>query len=171
MIVPLTPFHLGPGLFIGVALRKRVDIVAVLLSSVIIDIRTAVCYFTGCEPLHGPLHTLIGATVFALILTIVLLKLGRFIEHITAIFHIERQGSWTAVVSGSLIGAWVHILLDSFLYSDIRPFYPSSWNPLLDMVGREIVYIASIFLLLAGAVLYLITLIPYLQNKGEPSEK
>ena len=42
----------------------------------------------------------------------------------------------TAAWSGALIGAWSHLLLDSFMHEDIKPFSPfTDANPLLGVIS------------------------------------
>lgn len=129
--MPFTPFHLGPAFLLGMFFIKNIDIFAVLLASVVIDFRAAIYLFLGREPLHGPFHTLIGATALVLLLSYVLSyifsRLGKNIE-------------MKPIILGSLIGAWSHVFLDSFLYTDIMPFWPVMSNPLYGAIGSLDIY-------------------------------
>jgi len=69
---------------------------------------------------------------------------------------LERKTSFKSIVLASVFGIYLHILLDSPLYSDIRPFYPIEANPLLGhgvFVGFEI-YTFCVLSLLGGAIVY-----------------
>ncbi|NPE28002.1 hypothetical protein HNV12_08510 [Methanococcoides sp. SA1] len=129
--MPFTPFHLGPAFLLGMVFKKKIDIIAVLLASVIIDVRAAIYLFLGHEPLHGPFHTFIGATVLALLLGYVLI----YISH-----RLGKNLEMKPIILGSLIGAWSHVFLDSFLYTDIIPFWPLMSNPLLGAIGSTDIY-------------------------------
>lgn len=60
--VPFTPFHLGPGLLVGLALRRRLDLPTFLVANVAVDARATLVFFGVLDgPLHGPLHTYAGA--------------------------------------------------------------------------------------------------------------
>ena len=44
----------------------------------------------------------------------------------------------TAAWSGALIGAWSHLLLDSLMHEDIKPFSPfTDANPLLGVISMS----------------------------------
>jgi len=45
--MPFTPFHLGPGLLLGVLLYRHLDLGTVLAASIAVDLRT-VLVFSGC---------------------------------------------------------------------------------------------------------------------------
>ena len=45
---------------------------AILLASTVIDVRATYCFFLNECQLHGPLHTYLGATVFAMAMIIVI---------------------------------------------------------------------------------------------------
>jgi membrane-bound metal-dependent hydrolase YbcI (DUF457 family) len=54
-----------------------------------------------------------------------------------------------------ILGAWLHILFDAPLYQDIKPFYPLSVNPFLDIVSMKAVYITSALFFLPALIIYL----------------
>ncbi|NHJ12817.1 MAG: hypothetical protein EAX95_04035 [Candidatus Thorarchaeota archaeon] len=66
--MPFTPYHLGPAFLIGVIFFPALDVAALLLSSVTIDIEPLAMLMFGIPgPLHGYLHTFLGATVMAIL--------------------------------------------------------------------------------------------------------
>lgn len=135
--MPLTPFHLGPGLLLGEIFEKRINLVSILFSSVLVDVRAFYCFFYGCAgQLHGPLHTLLGATAIALIILFLVWSFREPIKKITDAFKIRNDYSFYTIALGSFIGAWLHILLDSFMHSDIVPFWPIRLNLLLGSISN-----------------------------------
>ena len=69
--------------------------------------------------------------------------------------------SFKRVLVGALSGIYIHILLDSRIYTDIQPFYPSTYNPLLTTgisAGLDS-YIFCIWSFLGAAIIYIIRLI------------
>jgi hypothetical protein len=86
------------------------------------------------NPQHLFFHTILGATLIAVLCA----TLGkRWCELAIKIwndeirgkpeakwFNSERKISKTAAWSGALIGAWSHLLLDSFMHDDIKPLSP-----------------------------------------------
>lgn len=153
--MPLTPFHLGPGLFIGEIFEKRVNLVAILLASILVDVRTAYCFFNGCLPLHGLIHTFIGATVLAFFIIIGVYYFRKGLQKITNLFKIKQNYSLSSIIAGSLIGVWVHIILDSFMHFDITPFWPIEENPLLGIISNGLNYYLCTAALVLGLIIYL----------------
>ncbi len=47
------------------------------------------------------------------------------------LIDMEQKQSPRSIYAAALSGVYLHMLLDSRLYTDIRPFYPFSYNPFL----------------------------------------
>ncbi len=60
--MPITPFHLGPGLLIKTAVPKGFSLSAFASVQVAIDIEVIVNVARGHDPLHGFFHTNIRET-------------------------------------------------------------------------------------------------------------
>ncbi len=155
--MPFTPFHIGPALLISGLLGKRINVTAIILGSTVIDIRAAYFLFAGCLPLHGPLHTYLGATIFALIISAGVYSTKGIFQKITDTLDLVQEYSIPVILSSSLIGTFSHVLLDSFLYTDIIPFWPLSSNPFLGLVEGVTMYNACTlaFFLSGGIYLYM----------------
>ncbi|NJE75986.1 hypothetical protein E3E37_03485 [Thermococcus sp. ES12] len=97
-------------------------------------------------PLHGFFHTLVGSSLAALLLAEVI---ARFYG------HLGKEMDKKRLRITALAGVWLHVILDSFLYTDIRPLFPSSWNPLYGVFSSPEVYGFCAAAFLAGAFLYL----------------
>lgn len=152
--MPFTPFHIGPALLVCGSFGKRINIIAIVLGSTLIDIRAAYCLFAGCLPLHGPLHTYLGATIFALLIFAGIYSLKEVLQKITDALGSIQEYSTSMIISSSLIGAYSHVLLDSFLYTDIVPFWPLRTNPFLGLVGSSTIYNACSFAFLIAIGIY-----------------
>ena len=83
-------------------------------------------------PLHGPLHSFLGGTLVALLLAFAMKRMVGFTAPLMGIIGLEQRPGPRSVHAAALSGVYLHILLDSRLYTDIRPFYPLSYNPFLD---------------------------------------
>jgi len=73
-----------------------------------------------------------------------------------SLFTLEQRTSFKGIVLASLSGICSHILLDSPLYSDIRPFYPIESNPLqsLNMFTGFGIYAFCILSFTAAGIVY-----------------
>ncbi len=152
--MPFTLFHLGPALLLGEVFRRKADLISILLGSVVIDIRAAWCMFTGCRPLHGPLHTFAGATLIALLLAWMVFSYRAQLQRATGRTRIRQAPSFMPMLAGSLIGTWSHVLLDSFLYMDIMPLWPLTANPLFRTLDPGTVYMLCILSFLPATGIY-----------------
>ncbi|TET72282.1 hypothetical protein E3J39_02725 [Candidatus Bathyarchaeota archaeon] len=136
--MPFTPLHLGPALFFGMVLLRYIDLPTFLVANVIVDIEPLVILTFGLHrtsslglPLHGLLHTFLGGTFVALLLALVMRRMRGYLEPLMRLVGLEQVSSPRSVYAAALSGVYLHILLDSLLYVDIRPFYPFSYNPFL----------------------------------------
>lgn len=129
--MPFTPFHWGPGLLLGLLLLSYLDLPTFLVASVIIDIEPLLVLTLNLPyPPHGYLHTFLGGTIVAFLLALAMSRIRRTLSPSMSFFRLERRTSFKSIVLASLFGIYLHIILDSPLYLDIRPFYPVESNPL-----------------------------------------
>lgn len=151
--MPFTPFHLGPGLLLGVLLYRHLNLGTVLAASIAVDLRTVLVFFGVLDgPLHGALHTFALAPVTGIAASAALYKARERLRPVYEAFHLETGDPWNANALAGVVGSWVHVLLDSFLYTDM-PLVVFSGNPFLGTLGVLEVYGLCAFALLAGAAL------------------
>ncbi len=157
--MPLTPFHWGPSSWIGLALFKILDFPALMMASVVVDIEPfCVLLFNLNYPLHGFFHSVLGGSILAILTAVVLYFLQGKIKKIMAVFKLAQDSSFKKILVTSFFGVYFHILLDSFLYSEIKPFYPLEINPFLGLFSVSQIYLFCALSFLVGILLYLIKL-------------
>ncbi len=122
--MPFTPFHFGPVLLFA-TLSGYLDFLTFIIANVIADVEPLLVLSLGLDlrygyPIHGFAHTLIGGSLVASALAEVMAKFYK---------HLGREMDIKKLRITALSGVWLHIVLDSFLYTDIKPFLPLSWNP------------------------------------------
>ena len=139
--MPLTPFHLGPGLGVGMLFSKYFDIAALLAASVAVDIEPfLVLLFKLNYPLHGFFHSFLGGTIVAVLVSAAIYYLRDVTRKIMDVFQIGQRSSFKKILWSSIFGVYLHILLDAPLYADIRPFYPFQSNPLYGLFSAGHIY-------------------------------
>jgi len=166
--MPFTPFHLGPGLLIGLLFLSFIDFPTFLIASVIVDIEPFfVLVFNLDYPLHGFFHSFLGGTIIALILTVIMTKVRRFFTPIMSFFKIEQEISFKKILLASLLGIYIHILLDSPIYTDIRPFFPLDFNPLYRTTSLSglLETIICVWCFIAGLIVYIIRLMIFRKKR------
>lgn len=140
--MPITPFHLIVITPVKAIAPKHFSWSIFVITNVIIDLEPITLFLVTMNPQHLFFHTIIGATLVACLCA----TFGKkWCELAIEIWNDEIQGkpearwfsgekkiSKTAAWSAALIGAWSHLLLDSFMHDDIKPLSPfTNANPLL----------------------------------------
>ncbi|MBB4841663.1 membrane-bound metal-dependent hydrolase YbcI (DUF457 family) [Paucibacter oligotrophus] len=125
--MPITPFHFGLGAALHGAAPKTVSFLSFCAANVLIDLEVLYKLMQRQHPLHAFFHTYIGATL-VMIATICLFMGMRWFA---ARFWLPDLLSWRSlaikpVALGAGLGAYTHIVLDSIMHTDIRPFAPFS---------------------------------------------
>jgi membrane-bound metal-dependent hydrolase YbcI (DUF457 family) len=155
--MPLTPFHLGPGLLVGLLFLRYLDLPTFLVASVILDVEPAlVLFFSLDAPLHGFFHSFLGGTVAALLLTAVMSPTRVVLSPLLSFFKITQESSFPRILLASLSSIYLHILLDSVMHRDIQPFYPLDVNPFLgrgNLLGLNVTMMC-IWCFLGGLLVY-----------------
>lgn len=157
--MPFTPFHLGPGLLFGLLLLGYIDLPTFLLANVIVDVEPLLVLLLNLQyPIHGFFHSFLGGTLIAFLLAAVMIKMRKVLSPLMSFFRLEQKYSLKSILSASLFGIYLHILLDSRLYQDIRPLYPFDFNPFLSrsmFIAFEI-YGICILSFIGGGIIYAI---------------
>lgn len=129
-----------------------------MLANVIVDVEPFLVLFLGLRyPLHGYLHTFLLAFFFGLAVGCAMFFLERFLHPIFRMFLLESDGklNMKSFVLAGALGTVLHVLLDSPLYSDIRPFYPLTINPLLNPALSLEIYSICVWIGVFGVIYYL----------------
>ena len=160
--MPFTPLHLGPALAIGYIVRKRVHWPTFILANIIVDIEPLLVLVLGMMsyPLHGYLHTFISSLIMGSFLGYIMYKVDKvfrlFFKRLALVDgKADNLGGY--VIAG-VTGWAIHVILDSPLYSDIRPLYPLQYNPLYNPSLQRIPYGLCSILLIIGIIVYLVHL-------------
>jgi membrane-bound metal-dependent hydrolase YbcI (DUF457 family) len=139
--MPFTPFHWGPALLLGLALFTVFDLPALLISSVIVDVEPFYALRFGRSlPLHGFFHSYMGASILGVLVAFVMYPLRGLSNMIMTRFGLSQESSFKKILFTSLFGVYSHVFLDSFLYSEMTPFYPLPANPFIHVVSIYVRY-------------------------------
>lgn len=134
--MPFTPYHFGPSGFAGLLLRRWLNVPMFLLVNVLIDVEVpADSYFDPGWPVHQlwHFHTLLigGLAGAALGLVFYFVKpLRRLCELGMMILGLPQKVRLWPMVTGGALGAWLHVLIDSFYHYDVQIFWPYAKNPM-----------------------------------------
>jgi len=154
--MPLTPFHLGPGLLLGVLTLRFFNFWPILLGSVVMDIEPLILatrnFVEGCPgcPDHSFFHSIFGAIVGSLILATILWKFKVKLNQISLKLKISQPYSFKVLFSSSLIAWLIHIFFDSLTNFDVFLFWPIKYNPIL--IGPKVFWSLNFLLLIFGII-------------------
>jgi membrane-bound metal-dependent hydrolase YbcI (DUF457 family) len=155
--MPFTPLHLGPALFFGLLLFRYIHFPTFIIANIIIDVEPfLILFFDLDHPLHGFFHSFAGGSVVAIALAFFISKMDKYIQEPARSIKLSQDFSLRGIWLASFSGVYLHILLDSTLYSDIRPFYPSDLNPFLNnsILSGFDTYLLCVILFISGFLLY-----------------
>lgn len=167
--MPFTPYHFGPSGFIGLVLRKWLDIPVFVLANVIVDLEVLVINFLGVGwPIHRYVHTLLIGAAAGILWATVAWPLRNLFKMIMQTLRIPYQTSFLKMLVSGVLGVWLHVVIDSIYHWDVRVFWPSKVKPLYKLItGQQVEAICLVFLI-AALVLYILTVILSLKkNKVE----
>jgi len=158
--MPFTPFHLGPALLFGLLLFPYLDLPTFLVSNVIVDLEPFLILFLGLpRPLHGPFHSYTLGTLVALGTAMAMLLVKPLTRPIMSIFRLGQESSPRRVFVTALLGIYLHLTLDAFVYPEMHLLYPLQPNPLLGLFSSESVYLFCSLSFLLGFAIYIYRLL------------
>jgi membrane-bound metal-dependent hydrolase YbcI (DUF457 family) len=138
--MPFTPFHFGPGALLQTAAPRHVSFLGFCAANVLIDTEPLYFMLTGQDPLHRFFHTYVGATLAMAATVAIFLLALRLARRIRLPDVLGWQGlTRRQVLGGAVAGSYSHIVLDSIMHADIRPFSPfSQANGLYGLISIEV---------------------------------
>lgn len=156
--MPLTPLHLGAGLFLA-NLSKRLNLWGLLFGSFVMDMEPLIliisknCY--NCYH-HGFFHSILGAISGGLILSLILFAMKDKLGKISLKFNIAQNFSFGMLYFSSVLAWSIHVFFDSLTHFDVFPFWPYHFK--LYYLGPKaywsLNYILLILLILGSIMFY-----------------
>ena len=167
--MPITPLHFGPAAAAKAVTPKYFSFAVFGFTQLVIDMEPAYYMAQGLWPIHRFFHTYLGATLVAVFAVVVGKPIFELLIRWWNRRLSSRQRDWlgiqegipmTAAVSGALFGAYSHVLLDSVMHPDLRPFAPwSNTNGLLHVISNGQLNLLCAGLGVIGGILFLLMLL------------
>lgn len=155
--MPFTPYHLGPALGFGIPFQKFIHVPTFILANVIVDVEPFLVLVFGLSyPLHGYLHTFLLTFFLGSTLGYVMFLLEKYLHPLykTLLLMPDQTLNLKSFIVSGILGTSLHVLLDSPLYSDIRPFFPFMTNPIYNSDLSMEVYSFCVWMGLLGIIIY-----------------
>jgi membrane-bound metal-dependent hydrolase YbcI (DUF457 family) len=164
--VPFTPFHFGIHGVIGWPLRRWIDWPVFILASVAIDIEPLlVMYYKFDVPIHWICHSFLGGAAVGLIWAVVAYQMRGIFRFFMRLLRLPYETGFRQMMIAGVLGAWLHVLVDAFLYGEMNPFWPLKGNPFHQVLSRGVVWFACDLCLVAAVVAYVSWLV-YFQPRA-----
>jgi hypothetical protein len=153
--MPFTPFHFGPSALIGLPLRRWIDIPVFVLANVVIDFEPLAVMVFGLDyPLHGYFHTLLIGGILGLLWGLAAYPFRPVWRFFMVIVGLSYQPTLPKMMISGMLGIWLHLVIDSFLYQEMNPFFPVMGNPLHAAIRYSRVFYICEASLIAAVVIY-----------------
>ena len=167
--MPFTPYHFGPSGFIGLALRRWIDVPVFVLANVAVDIEVLViAFFRLGYPLHRYCHTLLIGLVVGILWGLLAYRLRHLFKRLMALFRIPYQTSLLKMLISGILGVWLHVLIDGIYHFDVRILWPNKAVYLRRMTGyidKQKIETICLYFFLAAVVPYVLAVISFLKDK------
>jgi len=166
--MPFTPYHFGPSAFIGLALKKYIDIPVFVLANLIVDIEV---FFYPRWPVHRYFHTLLIGAVVGAVWGLVAYAVKPVFKWGMQLVRVHYQTSFFKMIISGILGVWLHAITDGIYHWDVRMFWPSKARPLWHLVSEGQVKTICLAFFIAAVILYAITFVSYTgQNKTKKAQ-
>ena len=153
--MPFTPYHFGPSGLVGLVFRRWIDVPVFVLANVAIDFEPGIVLtFRLNYPVHGYAHTLLFGGLAGLVWGLVAFGLKDVFKPVMRLLRLWYEPSLRTMLLSGLLGVWFHILLDSLVWSDVRPLWPSNLNPLFGLMKLQTLEYICLFCFVAAFILY-----------------
>lgn len=154
--MPLTPFHMGPGILVKALLQDRFSLMVFGWSQIMMDLQPLIAFISDQDSLHGFTHTYVGSSFIAIFSAVT----GKYLAQWALIFlskdtqqRMNIHG-WVACLS-AWVGSYSHVVLDSIMHTDIEPLSPFSHsNGLLGLISVWALHKLCIYSGFMGTVWY-----------------
>lgn len=152
--MPFTPFHLGFGVFLF-ALCPFIDVTAILIGTVIIDIEAILYLLFKVGALHGYTHSLLGVMIYLIPCTFFSWVFYKILAKMT---NRKFRFNWLFSSISSLLGLVSHVIFDASLYPEMMTYYPFSQvqGHLFGIMSYQTVIIILVSMFAAGVLIILI---------------
>ena len=153
--MPITPFHIVAGFAVKSIFGRYFSWSVFTLTNIIIDTEVIYYILTIGEASHKFFHTFFGSTIVAPICEKVLEYWNKNLQNEKSLSKLKWLATGTKItilssVSGAFVGAYSHILLDSFMHIDVKPL----GNNMLGIISIDTLHLSCVALFLIGVVIY-----------------
>tara|TARA_B100000767_G_scaffold255223_1_gene261234 strand:- start:182 stop:697 length:516 start_codon:yes stop_codon:yes gene_type:complete len=167
--MPITPFHIIAGFAVKSIFNKHFSWSIFALTNIIIDVEVIYYILTIGEASHKFFHTLIGSSIVALSCAIIgipicerLLKFwNKNLQNEKSLEKLKWLSTDTNITifssfTGAFVGAYSHIILDSLMHFDVKPFEPFFSKTFVGIISSDLLHILLVGLFVFGSIVFFV---------------
>ena len=167
--MPITPFHIIAGFAVKSIFNKHFSWSIFALTNIIIDVEVIYYILTIGEASHKFFHTLIGSSIVALSCAIIgipicerLLKSwNKNLQNEKSLEKLKWLSTDTNITifssfTGAFVGAYSHIILDSLMHFDVKPFEPFFSKTFVGIISSDLLHILLVGLFVFGSIVFFV---------------
>jgi len=156
--MPFTPFHFGPAILIGLLALKYLDFPTFVAANVIIDWRAALVFLGFWPPpLHGWVHTYIGAALMSIMLVAAMTHVRPLIDNELQEMKIIQEITKKRIFLAAFSGTFLHVTIDAMHHPYMQPFMPFDLRPFFGLASTLELRAITLACLLLSFPAYLFT--------------
>lgn len=164
--MPYTPYHFGPSGFIGLALRRWLDIPVFVLANVIVDLEVLFITHIGLGyPIHRYFHTLLIGAAAGILWATIAWPLRNLFKMIMQTLRIPYQTSFLKMLISGVLGVWLHVVIDSIYHPDVRLLWPHKAIPLWRIITSQQLEFLCLVFFIAAIVLWMLLVLSHSKLK------
>ncbi|MFH2112376.1 MAG: hypothetical protein ABIJ47_14085 [Candidatus Bathyarchaeota archaeon] len=167
--MPFTPLHLGPALLVALIAYPLLDVPTLLVATAVLDLEPLIIILLNLpQPLHGQYHSLTLGTLIALAVALGMHLLRRHTEPYMVRLRLGQTMDIRVFVVSAVLGVWMHVAIDAFMYSDLSLLYPYHVNPFLGLLSPSTVSNVGLVSYPLAIIVYLlrITLMGWMSRRA-----
>ena len=167
--MPITPFHIIAGFAVKSVFNKHFSWSIFALTNIIIDVEVIYYILTIGEASHKFFHTLIGSSIVALSCAIIgipicerLLKFwNKNLQNEKSLEKLKWLSADTNITifssfTGAFVGAYSHIILDSLMHFDVKPFEPFFSKTFVGIISSDLLHILLLGFFVFGSIVFFV---------------
>jgi hypothetical protein len=159
--MPFTPLHMGPGILLKALLQGSFSLMVFGWAQIVMDIQPLYVLLSDSRhlELHGFSHTYLGASLLAVLSALSGKHLSEFGLKLLGLSSLAQPIKivWGIAFFSAFLGTYSHVVLDSIMHADIKPYYPfATGSHLFDIIDTEQLHKLCIYSGVVGGVLYYI---------------
>ena len=167
--MPITHFHIIAGVAVKSVFNKHFSWSIFALTNIIIDTEVIYYILTIGEASHKFFHTLIGSSIVALSCAIIgipicerLLKFwNKNLQNEKSLEKLKWLSTDTNITifssfTGAFVGAYSHIILDSLMHFDVKPFEPFFSKTFVGIISSDLLHILLVGLFFFGLIVFFV---------------